>query len=120
MSGQGGKRKASGSGNPSPTKKHNPGDSKKKGKGKHKETTPPRQMNPSGGAAASSPLKTPKTPYGVSKIGIRKETAKSLMKHDSKLGALYNMLYGFAHIILDKKPETEDDFKPLLDELAAQ
>src|SRR5436190_23543481 len=103
MSGQGGKRKASGSGNPSPTKKHNPGDSKKKGKAKQKETTPSSQMNPSEGAATSSPLKAPKTPRGASKIGIRKETAKNLMKHGSKLGAFYIMLYGFARIILDKK-----------------
>jgi len=50
-------------------------------------------------------------------LGSIKATAKRLMKQGSKLGPLYNMLYGLARIILE---ETEEDSKPLLEELAAE
>jgi len=117
MSGHTGKRKSSsGADTPSPTKKkhqgHSPGKAKKGKSEKARHTTPPAQT------LTSSPPKTPKTPRSASKLGLKKETAKSLLKHGSKISPLYSMLHGFAQIVLEKKPENEDEFKPLLDELA--
>jgi hypothetical protein len=116
------KRKtSSGAHNSSPAKRQDISNSPNKGKNaKYRATTPHSQQNPSGAATSSSSHKTPKTPRGASKHGICKDTAKCLMKHGSKFGALYDMLLGFARIILSKKPETEEEFKPLLDQLAAQ
>src|SRR5436305_10589384 len=106
MSSRSGKRKSSSEVDNPSNQKHNPG--RREG---HEVTTPRRQTNPFGATATSSPPKTPQTPRGTSNLGIRRETAKSLMKHGSKLGALYNMLYGFMGLILDKKPESEEEFK---------
>ena len=50
-------------------------------------------------------------------LGSIKATAKRPMKQGSRLGPLHNMLYGLARIILE---ETEEDSKPLLEELAAE
>jgi len=68
----------------------------------------------------SSPPKTPKSPSGALKLGLNKSTAKSLLKHGSKITPLYNMLYGFAHMIIEYQPRSEEEFKPLLDQLAGQ
>lgn len=67
----------------------------------------------------SSP-KCPQTPRSASKLDLKKETAKSFLNHGFKISPFYNMLYGFARLVWDKKPETEGEFKPLLDEIVGQ
>src|SRR5947207_2364833 len=110
MSGQRGKRKhASETDDSSPTKKKNPKTSPNKAKKEKTEKTKP--ATPPAQTSTSSPPKTPKTPGSASKLGLKKETAKSLLKHGSKISPLYNMLYGFARLVLVKKPATEEDFK---------
>ena len=78
------------------------------------EQTPPQRT------ITESPPKTPKSPSGAIKLGLNKGTAKSLLKHGSKITPLYNMLYGFAQMVMEKQPRSEDEFKPLLDQLAGQ
>ena len=87
---------------------------------KREKTVSTKPTTPPGKTPTSSPPKTPKTPDSASKLDLKKETAKSLLKHGSKISPLYNMLYGFMLLVLDKKPETEQEFKPLLDELVGQ
>jgi hypothetical protein len=70
--------------------------------------------------ASSSPPKTPKSPSGATRLGLDKGTAKSLLKHGSKITPLYNMLYGFAQMIMEKQSKNEEEFKPLLCQLAGQ
>jgi hypothetical protein len=117
MSGRREKRKVtSETDSPSPTKKQNlsSNKAKKEKKGKTKQTTPPQQTS------TSSPLKTPKTPGSASRRGLKKETPKSLLKHGSKISPLYDMLHGFARLVLAKKPTTDEEFRALLDEFAGQ
>ena len=81
---------------------------------KTKQTTPPLQT------LTSSPPKTPKTPGGASKLGLKKETTKCLLRHGSKIGPLCDVLHGFARLVLAKKLTTEEEIKPLFDEIAGQ
>ena len=67
----------------------------------------------------SSPPKTPKRPSGALKLGLNKGTAKSL-KHGSKITPVYNMLYEFAQIVVEKQLRSEEEFKPILEELAGK
>ena len=78
------------------------------------EHTPPQHP------ITSSPPQTPKSPSGAIKLGLTKGIAKSLLKHGSKITPLYNMLYEFAQMVLEKQPRSEADFNPLLDQLAGQ
>jgi hypothetical protein len=57
---------------------------------------------------------------GALKLGLNKGTAKSLLKYGSKITPLYKMLYEFAQIVVDEQPRSEEEFKPILDELAGQ
>ena len=119
MSGHAAKRKfSSGADKPSPAKKKHQGHSPRKVKKEKPEKT--NQTTPSAQTPTSSPPKTPQTPSGASKLGLKKETAKSLLKHESRISPLYSILHGFARLILEKRPKAEDGFKPLLDELAGE
>jgi len=68
----------------------------------------------------SLPLKTPKNPSGDLTLGLNKSTAKSLLKHGSKITPLYNMLYRFAQMVIENQLQSEDEFQPLLEQLAGQ
>ena len=104
-----------------PTKKYNTGGSPKKDKKEaYKITTRSKQKKDSESTLILSSPKPPQTPRSASNLGLSRDTAKNLLKYGSKLRPLYNMLYGSAHIVLQKKPETEEEFNPLLDELVAQ
>ena len=78
------------------------------------EHTPPPHL------VTSSPPKTPKSPSGATRLDLNKGTAKSLLKHDSKITPLYNMLYKFTQMIMEKQPKSEEEFKPLLYQLTDQ
>jgi hypothetical protein len=91
----------------------------RKKKGKKGTVTEEQHTHPQE-TTTSSPPKTHKSPSGALKLGLNKGTAKSLLKHSSKITPLYKMLYEFAQIVVDKQLRSGEEFKPILDELAGQ
>jgi hypothetical protein len=96
----------------------NPSSSKNKtrmhARSTEEQHTPPRYQT------TSSLPKTPNTPSGTKKLSLNKSTAKSLLKHGSKITPLYNMLYGFGQMVMEAQPKSEEEVRPLLDQLAGQ
>jgi len=42
------------------------------------------------------------------------------MNNRSKITPLYDMLFGFVQMVVEKQPRNKEEFKPLLDQLAGQ
>jgi len=89
-------------------------------KSKKRTSITEEQHTPPQRTSTSSPPNTPKSPSGPLKLGLNKGTAKSLLKHGSKITPLYKMLYEFAQIVMEKQPRSEQQFKPIVDQLAGQ
>jgi hypothetical protein len=110
MSGRRGKRKRSlkdKTASPSTKRTHSPkspttasSSPNKTKKGTHTRN-PEEQHTPTRHQSTSSPPKTPITPLGTKKLGLDKSMAKCLLKHGSKITPLYDMLYGFAQIVME-------------------
>lgn len=106
--------------NHSPKTPHATSSSSWKKKGTRRRNRLTEEHTPPPHPVTSSPPKTPKSPSRTTRLGLNKGTAKSLLKLDSKIAPLYNMLYGFAQMIMEKQPKSEEEFKPLLYQLAGQ
>jgi hypothetical protein len=115
---------------PSPTKERKPKSSKDqtsnpkkepkdKGPSKGKDSKDKQVRTPSPiGQPQTSPLTTPKTPRGASKLGIPVDAAKTMMKYRSRLNPLVGMIYAVTQYFTESKedmPRCEDFLPKLVD-----